>query len=206
MRRACRRRRTWRRRRAACLGRLAAGVGVDLGVEHQHVDVASAGQHVVQAAEADVVGPAVAADDPDALLRPGVGDDRAVALVPASDAARASFCFERRHPLPLVRRCRPRSSGRPSRISVDQVVADVGRAGARAGRGAYSSLLVERRGGSRGRTRRCPRRASWTRPGRGPRGWWSRAWSAGCRRRSTSSRWRWRSAAGRRRAGDSSFR
>ena len=45
---------------------LAAGVGVDLGVEDQDVDVASARQHVVEAAVADVVGPAVAADDPDA--------------------------------------------------------------------------------------------------------------------------------------------
>ena len=48
------------------LGRLAAGVGVDLGVEHQHVHVAPAGQDVVEAAGADVVGPAVAADDPHA--------------------------------------------------------------------------------------------------------------------------------------------
>ena len=48
------------------LGHLPAGVGVDLGVEHQHVDVAPAGEHVVQPAGADVVGPAVAADDPHA--------------------------------------------------------------------------------------------------------------------------------------------
>ena len=51
------------RRRLGCL---PAGVGVDLGVEDQHVDVAAARQHVVQAAGSDVVGPAVAADDPDA--------------------------------------------------------------------------------------------------------------------------------------------
>ena len=48
------------------LRHLAAGVGVDLGVEHEHVDVAPAGQDVVEPAGADVVGPAVAADDPDA--------------------------------------------------------------------------------------------------------------------------------------------
>ena len=48
------------------LGGLPAGVGVDLGVEDQHVDVATARQHVVQSAGPDVVGPAVAADDPDA--------------------------------------------------------------------------------------------------------------------------------------------
>ena len=45
---------------------LAAGVGIDLGVEHQHVHVARARQHVIEPAIADVVGPAVAADDPDA--------------------------------------------------------------------------------------------------------------------------------------------
>ena len=49
------------------LGRLAAGVGVDLGIEDQHVDVAAAGEHVIEPAVADVVGPAIAADDPDAL-------------------------------------------------------------------------------------------------------------------------------------------
>ena len=55
-------------------GRLAAGVGIDLGIEHQHVHVAAAGQHVIEAAVADVVGPAVAADDPNALLDQQIGD------------------------------------------------------------------------------------------------------------------------------------
>ena len=52
---------------------LAAGVGVDLGIQHQDVDVAAGRQHVVQSAVADVVSPAVAADDPDALLDQRVG-------------------------------------------------------------------------------------------------------------------------------------
>ena len=55
------------------LRRLAAGVGVDLGVQHQEVDVAAGGEHVVQAAEADVVGPAVAAEAPDALADQEIG-------------------------------------------------------------------------------------------------------------------------------------
>ena len=64
------------------LGLLAAGVGVHLGVEHQHVDVAVRGEDVVEAAVADVVGPAVAADRPhrprgqrvgELGERPGVG-------------------------------------------------------------------------------------------------------------------------------------
>ena len=48
------------------LGRLPAGVGVDLGVEQEHVHVAPACQDVVEPTGADVVGPAVAADDPHA--------------------------------------------------------------------------------------------------------------------------------------------
>ena len=55
------------------LGHLAAGVGIDFGVEHEHVDVAPAGQDVIQAAVTDVVGPAVAADNPDALLHQLIG-------------------------------------------------------------------------------------------------------------------------------------
>ena len=46
---------------------LPAGVRVDLGVEHEDVDLGAERQHVVEAAEADVVGPPVAADDPHAL-------------------------------------------------------------------------------------------------------------------------------------------
>ncbi|MBV6467451.1 MAG: hypothetical protein PGMFKBFP_02812 [Anaerolineales bacterium] len=52
---------------------LSAGVGIDFRVQHQHVDVAPAGEDVVQPAVADVVGPAVAADDPDGTLDEAVG-------------------------------------------------------------------------------------------------------------------------------------
>ena len=60
------------------LGGLAAGVGVDLGVEDEDVDVVARSQDVVQATEADVVGPAVAAEDPEGLLGEVslVGEDR----------------------------------------------------------------------------------------------------------------------------------
>ncbi len=54
------------------LGGLTAGVGVDLGVQNQHVHIFAGGQNMVQAAEADVVGPAVAADDPDGLLHQNI--------------------------------------------------------------------------------------------------------------------------------------
>src|SRR5699024_7361121 len=50
------------------LGGLTAGVGVHLGVEDEDVDILAGGQDVVQTAVADVVGPAVAAEDPHGLL------------------------------------------------------------------------------------------------------------------------------------------
>ena len=51
-----------------CLGSLTAGVGVDLSVEYEDVDVFAGSENVVNAAEADVECPAVAAEDPAALL------------------------------------------------------------------------------------------------------------------------------------------
>ncbi len=50
------------------LGGLAAGVGVHLGVEHEHVHVLAGGEHVIESAVSDIVGPAVAAEDPHRLL------------------------------------------------------------------------------------------------------------------------------------------
>src|SRR5699024_10923727 len=50
------------------LGSLSAGVGVHLGVEDHHVDVVAGRQDMIQAAVADVIRPAVAAEDPEALL------------------------------------------------------------------------------------------------------------------------------------------
>ena len=50
------------------LRRLSAGVRIDFGVENQDVYVLARCDDVVQTAESDVVGPAVAADDPDRLF------------------------------------------------------------------------------------------------------------------------------------------
>jgi len=47
---------------------LSAGVGVHLGVDDDDVDILAAGQDVVEAAESDIVTPAVTAEDPLALL------------------------------------------------------------------------------------------------------------------------------------------
>ena len=50
------------------LGGLAAGIGVDLGVEYEDVYILAGGENMVNAAEADIEGPAVTAEDPAALL------------------------------------------------------------------------------------------------------------------------------------------
>ena len=61
------------------LGRLTTSVRVHLRVEHEDVDVAPRRQHVVEAAEADVVGPPVAADDPHTLAGEAAGERQQVA-------------------------------------------------------------------------------------------------------------------------------
>ena len=50
------------------LGGLSAGVGVHLGIHHEYVDVLTGGHYVIQAAVADVIGPAVAAEEPNHLF------------------------------------------------------------------------------------------------------------------------------------------
>ena len=47
---------------------LAAGVGIDLGIDEEHIHVLAHGEHVIQTAVADVVRPAVAAVHPHGLL------------------------------------------------------------------------------------------------------------------------------------------
>ena len=62
--RSCRPRRTWPPRRSASPSTPARRCWSTPRCPDQHVDVAAAGQHVIEPAGADVVGPAVAADDP----------------------------------------------------------------------------------------------------------------------------------------------
>ncbi len=49
------------------LGHLTAGVGVRLGIEHQHLHVLARAKHMVQSAKANVIRPAIATHQPDAL-------------------------------------------------------------------------------------------------------------------------------------------
>ena len=52
------------RTRLPAAANLTTGVGVNLGIEYEDVDVLAAGNHVVQTAEADVIAGAVTTDDP----------------------------------------------------------------------------------------------------------------------------------------------
>jgi hypothetical protein len=64
---------------------LAAGIRVDLGVDDEDIHLAPEREHMVEAAVADVVRPAVAADDPDALLDEIVGEQREPLGLPSAD-------------------------------------------------------------------------------------------------------------------------
>ena len=145
---------------------LASRVRVDLGVEHEHVDVVGQREHVVEAAEADVVGPAVAADDPDGLLDEVVAERRR--------ACRAAGAVERRE---LAGAAAPRARAGPrSPASVDWSASRISRARPPAERRAAARRAAAARarrgcrapGACRGRTPRCPRRGSSTRPGPRP--------------------------------------
>ena len=135
------------------LGHLAAGVGIDFRVEHQHIDVAAAGQDMVQSAVADVVGPAVATDNPDALL------DQVSPIGSSSFRFGASLArqllFQRRHALALLV-----NAGFVALIGIEDGVDQILRRAA----GPVSSAVPRRipsacrsRPGSPGRTRRCLR-------------------------------------------------
>ena len=180
------------------LRHLPAGVGVDLGVEHQHVHVSSRCKHVIQSAGADIVRPAVAADDPDAAPQQVVDDaaaDRATAARrPRRVAARArrpaALRAELRFVVAAARRGSPSTSSAPIRV-------------AELSPGSRAASSVWRSAASR-----SPRpnsalssNSEFDHAGPLPVGVRpSTASSAGCRRRSTSSRSRWRSSAGRRTA------
>jgi hypothetical protein len=101
---------------------LAAGVGVNLGIEHEDVDVASAGEHVIEAAVADVISPAVAADDPDTLFHQHVGDgQQLLGLRTSSDFGSAFLSASRR--AGAARKCRPRLFALVSKGG-DELIAD----------------------------------------------------------------------------------
>ncbi len=72
------------------LGRLATGVGVDLGVENEDVDVLARAKDVIESAEADVERPSVAAQNPHALANQSVGNGEQVAGVGGVDRRQAS--------------------------------------------------------------------------------------------------------------------
>ncbi len=82
------------------LGCLSPGVGVHLGVEHDDVHVRAGCEDVVQAAVADVVGPAVAADDPQVGPHEG-GGQRTEVLCPRVAVSGLETAEQLGHAVPL---------------------------------------------------------------------------------------------------------
>jgi len=84
------------------LGGLSTSVGVNLGVQHQHVDVLAGSQHVVQTAITDVIGPTVTTDNPDAFV------DQIVSQIVQTKGGFGSHAFQllaqHGHVLTLVRK------------------------------------------------------------------------------------------------------
>ena len=54
-------------------GSLAASIRVTLGIEHQDIDVLGQAHHMIEAAKANIVSPAIAANQPDRLLDQRIG-------------------------------------------------------------------------------------------------------------------------------------
>ena len=158
---------------------------------------------MVEPAEADVVGPAVTADDPHGAAHQVADDpeEPGGGIGPGAPAStRPPAGAQGLDPLALAGHAGLGGLGGVEQVAHRGVARARGRA-ARARRGPLGPLAVDGRAAGRGRTRRCPRTASSTRPGRGRRRRSTTAWSGGCRRRSRSSRWRWPPASGRRPAG-----
>ena len=60
------------RRDRSGLRSLSAGVGINFGIQHKHVYVLARSKHVIESAVADVVRPAVAADNPEGFLHKAI--------------------------------------------------------------------------------------------------------------------------------------
>ena len=57
------------------LGHLAAGIRIDFCIKHQNIHIPARAQHVVETSETDVVGPSIAADEPNTLAHESIGSD-----------------------------------------------------------------------------------------------------------------------------------
>ena len=145
------------------LRRLAARVGIHARVEHQYVDVAIRRQHVVEAAEADVIGPAVAADDPHAAPHKRIGHAGQLARLRLVDLGKP--LLQPGHALALLADRRPRSFDPPRAIACASPLPILSRQLLEQVFGIVA--LPDRPPAEcQARTRRCPRTASCTRPGR----------------------------------------
>ena len=93
------------------LRHLPAGVRIDFGVEHQHVHIHAGAEHVIEAAEADVICPSVAADQPHALTHQRIGERHQIARIVGFEAR--DDPLDLGDALTLRARCPPRWIGRP---------------------------------------------------------------------------------------------
>ena len=148
------------------LGRLAAGVGVDLGVEHQDVDVRGRRRARGRGRRSRCRRPS--------RRRRRSRRSSSPARRPTPARSRAARRVERREPSPAAAATRSRWAAIPA--SVDWSASrSAGTSSPRAGAEPADQLAgvlpsaCRGPGACRDRTRRCPRRASWTRPGRGRR-------------------------------------
>ena len=177
----------WRR-----LGHLAAGVRVHLGVEHQHVDVAP----VANTWSSPPEPMSYAQPSPPTIhtlrrTRWSTTLSRS-AVMAGSRSPRRSLSSATRSRWAANSDSRSCGAARiASTSSAPSVVAQFGR-----GVAGPAGRVRRWPTAGRARTPRCPRTGSSTRPDPARRRRWSTAWWAGCRRRSTSSRSRWRPSAG----------
>jgi len=169
-------------------GGLASGVGIDLGVEHQDVDVAAAGEDVIEAAVADVVGqpspPTI-----QTLFLTSMSATESSCLASGEFSLR-SFSFNRSTALTLLENVGLvflflREQGG------DKFFSDGSRQTAQQFAGDSVCLSIDSRK-PRPNSALSSKR-EWTMPGRGRRRSLTTALSAGCRRRWKSSRSHWRS-------------
>ena len=150
---------------------------------------------MVQSAVTNVIGPAIAADDPDALLDQRIGQYSADRGHRGCPTDRRSLSLSNSTRSRCLRDALLQSTDLPRQSQSASSCADRYRRAASTSSRAYSFCLSTARGACPGQTRRCLRTSELVQAGRGLRRLTCRAWSAGCRRRSRNSRWRWRSIA-----------
>jgi hypothetical protein len=74
-------------------GHLPARVRVHFSIQYHHVDVHSGAEHVIESAKPDVIGPSVAAHEPNALAHQRIGNRHQVARVAGFETCNSPLDF-----------------------------------------------------------------------------------------------------------------